>query len=64
MLILYLCVKSKLEELSGHKVEPVISHKGIEFLPQNSDFLIPITKQPVYLDLWYFKLLILVDQIV
>ena len=30
----------------------------------NSDFLIPITLQPVFLDLLYFKLLILVDQIV
>ena len=30
----------------------------------NSDFLIPITLQPVFLDLWYFKLLILLDQIV
>ena len=31
---------------------------------QNSDFLIPITFQPVFRDLWYFKLLILLDQIV
>ena len=30
----------------------------------NSDFLIPIILQPVFLDLWYFKLLILLDQIV
>ena len=26
LLYIYLCIKSKLEELRGHKVEPVISH--------------------------------------
>ena len=45
-----------------------LAHVGIEkrnwVFATNSDFLIPITLQPVFLDLWYFKLLILLDQIV
>lgn len=30
-LLFTLCVKSKLEDLKGHKVEPVMSHKFVKF---------------------------------
>ena len=38
--------------------------KGIESLPQNSDFIIPLSLQPNVVDLRYFKLWIMFDQMI
>ena len=38
--------------------------KGTEFLQKNSEFLNPISLQSDVVDLRYFKLLILLDQII
>ena len=41
-----------------------LKSKGIESLPQTLNFLIPASLQPNLVNLWYFKLTILVDKIV